>query len=105
DRFGLSPPAPGRDELALGTVVDLRPHLAPELRESFGLMLGFNIDHVRPADLHDRRRLVARLASQCAHHKRTRSALMSILRLYAGLAEARFVRPDRYAAYYRRRMP
>jgi NRPS condensation-like uncharacterized protein len=104
-RFGATPATRGRDELALGTVCDLRTRSDQQLDDAFGLFLGFTTTMLRPADLKDWPRLLRTVASQNAWHKQTKAPHTSMLRMAVGLAEARFVTPQRWAELYRHRMP
>jgi hypothetical protein len=105
DRSGASPPSRGRDELAVGTVVDLRAMSGMPLSGLFGLFLGFTTTLMRPADLESFPRLLRTVARQNAWHKRTRAAQSSVLRLGIGIAESAVVSPRRWAELYRDRMP
>jgi hypothetical protein len=105
DRFGANPMTRDRDVLALGTVCDLRSISGQKLDDTFGLFLGFTTTMLRPADLNHWPRLLRCVASQNAWHKRTKAPFTSVLRMAVGLAEARFVTPQRWAELYRDRMP
>ncbi|MCS7033028.1 MAG: hypothetical protein NZ561_03425, partial [Phycisphaerae bacterium] len=105
DRFGANPPRPDRDELALGTVVDLRTRASRQLSDQFGLFLGFTTTIVRHQDLREFPRLLRTVANQNSWQKRTHAAEASLLRMAAGLLEAKLHSPRRWAELYRQRMP
>jgi hypothetical protein len=105
DRLGANPRTRDRDELAVGTVVDLRALSGQNMNGAFGLFLGFTTTMLRPADLHSFPRLLRSVARQNAWHKRTKAPQASVLRMGIGLAEARLVTPRRWAELYRSRMP
>jgi len=105
DRCGASPRSGGRDELAVGTVVDLRAMSGIPLSGVFGCFLGFTTTLMRPADLASFPRLLRTVARQNAWHKRTCAAQSSVLRLGVGIAESALVSPRRWAELYRDRMP
>jgi hypothetical protein len=106
DRFGANPPTPGRDELALGTVVDLRT-LSDDarLKQSFGLFLGTTTTVLRGADLRDWPRLLRSVARQNACHKLTCAPQISTMLFAVGLEELKRMDLRRWAELYRRRMP
>lgn len=105
DELGVTPSTKHRDEMAIGTIVDLRASASKKMDDVFGLFLGFTTTMVRPADLKDWQRLLRTVSKQNAHQKRTKSAHASILRMAAALIEARFVTPKRWGELYRKRMP
>jgi hypothetical protein len=105
DQHGANPRTSGRDELAVGTVVDLRSLSGVHTADPFGLFLGFTTTMLRPAHLRDFSRLMRTVARQNAWHKRTCAAQSSVLRMGVGLAEGALMSPHEWAAAYRRRMP
>lgn len=104
DRFGANPHARGKDELAFGTVVDLRGG-EDSTRELFGLFLGFTTTIVNERHLCDFDGLIRVISRQTALHKRKSAAASSQLRMAAALAEASLTTPEQWAAAYRKRMP
>jgi hypothetical protein len=104
-RFGASPATSQRDELAVGTVCDLRTRCQQSLDDAFGLFLGFTTTMLRPTDLNNWPRLLRTVAMQNAWHMRTKAPHTSMLRMAVAVAEARFVTPQRWAELYRNRMP
>jgi len=104
-RHGVTPAAPGRQELALGTVVDIRPFSRVDLREVFGLFLGFTTNVLRPAELENWPALLRTIAAQDAWHKRCHSAQVSMLRMGAAVAESLVLAPRTWLHFYLRHMP
>jgi hypothetical protein len=104
-RFGCCAQTCHRDELALGTIVDLRMLAERDMDHLFGMFLGFTNTIVRRQDLDDWPRLLKRIANQTAFQKRTRAAQASVLRMIGGLAEAHFLPARKWVDLYRQRMP
>lgn len=104
-RHGVTPLGPGRQELALGTVVDLRPWTNQNLDDVFGLFLGFTTVLVRPPALGDWPRLVRNIAGQCAHQKQCKEPLVSQLRMAAGVAESQLLPLPLWVRFYQKHMP
>ncbi len=102
---GACPESGDRDELGLGTIVDLRMLADRSMDDLFGMFLGFTNTIVRRQDLTDWPRLLSRIANQTAFQKRTRASQSSILRMGGGLAEAHFIPARKWIDLYRRRMP
>jgi hypothetical protein len=104
-RHGVNPQTGDRDELALGTIVDLRMLAKEDMDDLFGMFLGFTNTIVRRQDLDDWPRLLKRISNQSAFQKRTRASQASVLRMIGGLAEAHFLPARKWIDLYRRRMP
>ncbi len=94
-----------RHDLALGTIVDLRPLSRSDLSETFGLFLGFTSVLLRPDDLASLRRLLHSVHHQTAHQKCNCVAQMSQLRMLAALAAGRILSPGALLRFYRKRVP
>jgi hypothetical protein len=94
-----------RTDLALGTIVDLRPYSKRDLSDTFGLFLGFTSTVCRPADLADFGRLLRTSATQSELHKKTGVPLSSPLRMMAGLAVGKLFSRERMIEFYRKRIP
>jgi hypothetical protein len=106
-----------RQDLALGTIVDLRargPRAAAgggsngaddELADVFGLFLGFTSVVCRPRELCDFDRLVQRIAVQNRIHKRSGVPEASMIRMLAGLVAHRLLGPEKIKQFYRKRLP
>ena len=94
-----------RSDLALGTIVDLRPYSPQNLSDTFGLFLGFTSTVCRPADLADFPRLLQTVAAQSLLHKRTNMPLSSPVRMLAGLAIGKLYERSKMIEFYRKRVP
>jgi hypothetical protein len=94
-----------RTDLALGTIVDLRPYSKQDLSDTFGLFLGFTSTICRPADLADFGRLLRTISTQSDLHKKTAVPLSSPLRMLAGLAVGKLFSRRRMVEFYRKRIP
>ena len=94
-----------RTDLALGTIVDLRPYAREDLSDTFGLFLGFTSTVCRPADFADFGRLLRAVSAQSEFQKRTGAPLTSPLRMLAGLAVGRLLSRRRVVEFYRKRVP
>jgi len=105
EMHGVNPRVPGREDLAFGTIVDMRPMSRRRIDDVFGNFLGFTTTIVRGTDLTDWPRALDSIAAQSELHRRTRAAPAGVLRLAAGLLEARFMPPDQWCLRYRRQMP
>jgi hypothetical protein len=105
DRHGPTPPANAGQELALGTIVDLRPNAREDMAGTFGLFLGFTTVVVRPAALGNRQALLRNIAAQNAWQKRSRVPQMSVVRMGIGLAQGLMLTPQQRIPFYRKYMP
>ncbi|HEY7115822.1 MAG TPA: hypothetical protein VH475_04495 [Tepidisphaeraceae bacterium] len=104
-RYGATPPGRSRQELALGTVVDLRPSCGDDLDDVFGLFLGFTTVVVRPDVLRDWPALVRAIAGQNAWQKQVKVAEASQLRMAAAVAESRLMSLETWVRFYLRHLP
>lgn len=105
DVHGVTPANKDRDELSIGTIVDLRNTASQKMDDIFGLFLGFITTIVRAQDLQDWDRLLQRVARQNTFQKHSKAAHASILRMVAAVLETKLVTPRRWGELYRRRMP
>lgn len=96
---------PRRRDLAIGTIVDLRPYASVDLSETFGLFLGFTNVFCRPDDLRDPERLVATIAAQTRHQKACRAPASGIVWMYTSLMMRRVIRAQRSYRFHRKHMP
>src|SRR5688500_3633629 len=94
-----------RKDLALGTIVDLRPHSRRDLSDTFGLFLGFTSTMCTPRDLSNWPRLLRVIARQNAVHKRTGVPQASGLRMLLGWACGNAMSRDEMIHFYRKRIP
>jgi hypothetical protein len=109
DKYVVEQPRFRRHALALGTIVDLRPRSATlkglDAAEAFGLYLGFTNVVVRPQDLADIERLIARIAAQNRHNNRAKAPETGLLRMAAGVAAGTIMRGESLLEFYRKRLP
>jgi hypothetical protein len=105
DRYVPLQYTPRRQDLALGTIVDLRPHVREDLSDMFGLFLGFTSVICRPRDLKDWNRLKHTIATQGELHKQTGVPLASVVRMLAGLAAGSVYSREKVINFYRKRVP
>lgn len=94
-----------RHDLAMGTIVDLRPSARADLSDTFGVFLGFTTTLCRPDELREWPRLLTAVASQNKLHKDARQPEANVLRLAAGLAAGRMLSRDAMIDFYRKRVP
>ena len=94
-----------RHDLAMGTIVDLRPSARADLSDTFGMFLGFTTTLCGPDELLDWPRLLATVASQGKSHKHSAQPQASFLRMAAALAAGRFMSRERTINFYRKRAP
>jgi hypothetical protein len=94
-----------RQDLAVGTIVDLRPESREDLSRTFGLFLGFTTIVCRPADLAHFPRLVRTVAGQTRLLKRRHAASAGIVWLFAAQVAGRFLHREKTFSFYRKHMP
>jgi NRPS condensation-like uncharacterized protein len=94
-----------RQNLAMGTIVDLR-HRNPYLSDRiFGLFLGFMVSLFRPEDLQSFSSALRRASCWRKTHLHKRSAEASQMRMWLGLQLARRMNTDSLIEFYRKRFP
>lgn len=94
-----------RRDIAVGSIVDLRPYAGTDLSATFGLFLGFTEVVCRPAELRDFSRLLRSVAHQNHQHRRLGIAQSSLAWLGAAVTAGRFVSPDDMYHFYRKETP
>jgi hypothetical protein len=94
-----------RPDLALGTIVDLRPFAKQDLSDTFGLFLGFTSTVCRPGELSEFPLLLKTVAAQSLFQKRGNVPLFSPVRMMAGLAVGRLFSRRKMIEFYRKRIP
>ncbi|HVT90250.1 MAG TPA: hypothetical protein VHD56_15465 [Tepidisphaeraceae bacterium] len=92
-----------RPDIALGTVVDLRGRARCELRETFGLFLGFTSVVCREKELGDWDRLLDHVHHQNDRQRKNHAAEASMVRMFAALVTAKLMPPKRLLEFYRKR--
>ena len=105
---------PGRRDLAVGNIVDLRSLGRGEVggagrgavgEEVFGLFLGYLTTIYRGRDLADFPKLLRSTAAQSRRDRRDHRAAASMVRLAAGRLAGRLVRRADWPEFYRKRVP
>jgi hypothetical protein len=96
---------PRRRDLAVGNIVDLRPHARGRLSETFGLFLGFAHVFCTPADLRDWPRLLKSVAGQNRTHSRRGVAQSSAAWMMAASAIQGLVPSSKLYHFYRKEIP
>ncbi len=94
----------GRRDLAIGTIVDLRPKSPRPMHDVFNLLLGFTSVACRPDDLENWPRLLTTISGQTRKHKHNRIAESSWVRILGGLAASRWLDRKRNLELYRKRV-
>ena len=89
----------------MATIVDLRPHAAEDLSDTFGLFLGFTEVVCPPGELSDFDRLVRSVAAQNERHRRRGVPQSSLTWLAAALAFRRVVPVEGVYHFYRKETP
>ncbi len=95
----------GRDALAMGTIVDLRPAAAVDLSDTFGMFLGCTTTVCHADELADWPRLAATVAAQGRVHKWRAHAQANAVRMAAGLVAGASLPRQRLIEFYRKRAP
>jgi hypothetical protein len=96
---------PNRTDVAVGSVVDLRPRARADLSRTFGLYLGFTNVAVRPYELARFDRLVNAIAGQTRQQKAAGVAASSLSWMSVALALGRFSKPSELYHFYRKDIP
>jgi hypothetical protein len=94
-----------RDDLAMGTIVDLRPGARSDLSDTFGMFLGFTTTLCRSDDLAQWPRLLGAVSAQSRHDKAQAHSEASVIRMAAGLAAGSVLKRERVVDFYRKRVP
>ena len=95
---------PNRRNLAVGNIVDLRPHAHRDVTDAFGLLLGFTHIVCRPTDVCDWDRLL-RVVTLQNRASRPVVAQDSSAWMLAALTTQRLVPPERLYRFYRKELP
>jgi hypothetical protein len=96
---------PNRTDVAVASVVDLRPGARADLSRTFGLYLGFTNVACRGTDLPKFNRLVSTVARQTRHQKAMGVAAASVTWISTGLLLSRLGDPQSLYHFYRKDMP
>jgi hypothetical protein len=96
---------PNRRDVAVGCIVDLRPHAHPKIDDAFGLFLGFASIVCRPEEYSDWPRLLESVSRQSEMHRRPGIAATCTAWISAALAVSAFIPGRRTSHFYRKTMP
>jgi hypothetical protein len=94
-----------RRDVAVGSVVDLRPYGPSSLTDTFGLFLGFTNVISQPEELKDFERLLSGVAKQTRLQKSTGVAPASLIWMGAAMLIGSLSRPDELYHFYRKELP
>jgi len=95
---------PNRRNVAVGNIVDLRPHTHRDVSVGFGRLLGFTHIVCRPTDVSDWQRLL-RVVTLQNRASRSVVAQDSGAWMLAALTTQRLVPPERLYRFYRKELP
>jgi hypothetical protein len=96
---------PNRTDVAVGSVVDLRPFCHGNLSETFGLYLGFTNVVCRERELDSFDAMLHSVATQTRHQKNTGVAPASLMWMSAALVVGALSKPGELYHFYRKEMP
>ena len=94
-----------RRELAIGSIVDLRPSAEQPLNDVFDLLLGFTSICCKATHLNHWPELIESVAKQTRHQKRCGLPLASCLRMAYGLVVGKYLSREDVIEFYRKRVP
>ena len=96
---------PRRTDIAVGSIVDLRPHARADLSRTFGLYLGFTNVAARPPEVGNFDRLVTAIATQTRQQKTAGVAAASLTWMATALWLGRLGNPAELYHFYRKELP
>jgi hypothetical protein len=105
DRLIPAQQRPGRDDLAVSAVANLRPGLRPTLGGGFGCLLGFTSTVCRRGDLNRWDRLLTSVACQSRAQRRAGVGPASVLWMFAAELASRHTPPSRIYDFFRKEIP
>jgi hypothetical protein len=94
-----------RHDVAVGSVVDLRPWCPTDLKKTFGLYLGFTNVICRPNDLVDFDHTLQAVAHQTRVQKQAGIAPISLMWMTGALWIGKFSKPEDLYHFYRKELP
>jgi hypothetical protein len=94
-----------RRELAIGSIVDLRPAAGQPISDVFDLLLGFTSICCKDNDLKNWPGLIESVADQTKKQKRSGLPLASCLRMFYGLVVGKYCSREKVIEFYRKRVP
>ena len=98
-------PRRNRHDVAVGSVVDLRPYGPPSLMNTFGLFLGFTNVICQPSELQNFDRLLYAVARQTRHQKTIGVAPASLMWMSAAMFIGSLSKPHELYHFYRKELP
>jgi hypothetical protein len=98
-------PRKNRHDVAVGSVVDLRPYGPANLAETFGLFLGFTNVICQPEELSNFDRILDAVAKQTRLQKSTGVAPASFMWMSAALIVGKLSKPQELYHFYRKELP
>ena len=96
---------PSRRDVAVGNIIDLRPHAGRDLSDTFGLYLGFSHVVCRREDLGNYDRLLRSVHLQNRARQRDGIAQASLAWMMAALIAQHFSKPEKIYRFYRKEIP
>ncbi|HET6250300.1 MAG TPA: hypothetical protein VFE47_21605 [Tepidisphaeraceae bacterium] len=96
---------PSRRDIAIGNIIDLRPHAGRDLSGTFGLYLGFSHVVCRREDFGDFAKLLRSVNLQNQVRRRDGIAQASLAWMVAALIAQRFSKPEKIYRFYRKEIP
>jgi hypothetical protein len=105
NRFVPAQHRANRPNLAVGSVVDLRPHADRSLTDTFGLFLGFTEVVCRPTELRDFPRLLRCVARQTTVLRSRGVGQENLIWMLLANAAKRFVPAQELYHFYRKELP
>jgi len=94
-----------RVDVAVGSIVDLRPFTRDDLSSTFGVFLGFTNVVCQPRELADFEHLLQVVAAQTRVQKATGVAPASLIWMAAATSIGKLSRPDELYHFYRKELP
>jgi hypothetical protein len=98
-------PRRNRRDVAVGSVVDLRPYGPPNIADTFGLFLGFTNVICQPDQLANFDRILNSVAGQTQLQKSTGVAPASLMWMSAALIIGKLSKPAELYHFYRKELP
>ncbi len=96
---------PSRSDVAVGSIVDLRPFCPADLSNTFGVFLGFTNVVCHQEELKDFDRLLRIVSNQTKLQKSTGVAPSSLIWMGAAMLIGRLSKPEELYHFYRKELP
>jgi hypothetical protein len=94
-----------RQDIAVGSIVDLRPMTNANLREVFGIFLGFDSVVATPRDFRDWDALLRSVATQTRVHRKFGMTQTSLIWMLSAVGVGYFANPNKLFHFYRKDIP